>query len=400
METLDHLRKIARQSFYNTSHFPEKRGDQVIADYSKELDEDIAHITNLATTDESKAKLEETLSRYKQKYESLLSAWLHSHSNVASSFITGPANFPTERNRKRGEWADNKYNEFREWRKKALKAIERDLKEPVDELAMNRKKLENEKALHHIMVEANKIIRKNIPEVEKTDKLKELGLSDADVRKLFMPDYMGRIGYPSFALTNSSARIKQYEKRVAELESKEQAKGKEDEQIAFDDGEVILNYQLDRIQIVYAEKPSADTIAKLKSKGFKWSPSNRAWQRHLNNAGKYAVTEMTGVKFNAGAETTAQSKEDKIKQLVERGEKLKEPYFEKFLKRKGLTVEEYREMWDREKRQSIDVQWANSEEFYAWASALSEEEAKENKREGGIISKLNEKVTFTELFTK
>lgn len=57
---------------------------------------------------------------------------------------------------------------------------------------------------------------------------------------------------------------------------------------------VVENGPLNRIQIFFAEKPSDEMRSRLKKRGFRWSPSQGAWQRHLNNAGRYAVNEVLG----------------------------------------------------------------------------------------------------------
>lgn len=48
-------------------------------------------------------------------------------------------------------------------------------------------------------------------------------------------------------------------------------------------GEVTVrqNVEDNRLQLLFQGKPEPDMIAKLKSRGFKWSPRNQAWQRQL-----------------------------------------------------------------------------------------------------------------------
>ena len=47
-----------------------------------------------------------------------------------------------------------------------------------------------------------------------------------------------------------------------------------------------------RLQIIFDGKPEADVRAVLKKHGFKWAPSQGAWQRMLNPAGKYALNRV------------------------------------------------------------------------------------------------------------
>ena len=53
------------------------------------------------------------------------------------------------------------------------------------------------------MKATNKILRsKKLSEIEKHDKLKELGYSENGITQLFIPDCFGEIGFPSYIITN------------------------------------------------------------------------------------------------------------------------------------------------------------------------------------------------------
>ena len=75
--------------------------------------------------------------------------------------------------------------------------------------------------------------------------------------------------------------------RLAELESKAKAETKETER---PDGiNVVENAEADRLQIFFPGKPDSATIQNLKSRGFKWSPSNGCWQRQLTDNARYVL---------------------------------------------------------------------------------------------------------------
>ena len=118
VKTLSHLTQTATSAFSGISFDPEKRGASIVNDYSAELDEDIESIRALGAN-------EEQISRYKSNYETKLRGWLYSQSNIVSTMIAGPSNFPSERMRKRNQWADNHYSNFREWRTKVLNAYKK-----------------------------------------------------------------------------------------------------------------------------------------------------------------------------------------------------------------------------------------------------------------------------------
>lgn len=67
------------------------------------------------------------------------------------------------------------------------------------------------------------------------------------------------------------------------------ASGIEHREKAFPGGRIVLNKPLDRVQLVFDGKPDPDTIAMLKSRAFRWSPREGAWQRQLTQNGVWAA---------------------------------------------------------------------------------------------------------------
>ncbi len=116
-------------------------------------------------------------------------------------------------------------------------------------------------------------------------------LSEAEKKRLtsyIEKDYNAeKRPYNSFTLTNNNAKIKHTKQRIAELEKKDFLKGWK-----FESGKVIANKEVNRLQIVFDEKPEEELRAKLKLNGFKWSPSQKAWQRLLNQNAVRAVKRI------------------------------------------------------------------------------------------------------------
>lgn len=52
--------------------------------------------------------------------------------------------------------------------------------------------------------------------------------------------------------------------------------------ILISGGEAKINEAENRLQLIFEEKPDANQRQELKSNGFKWAPSQGAWQRQLN----------------------------------------------------------------------------------------------------------------------
>jgi len=99
--------------------------------------------------------------------------------------------------------------------------------------------------------------------------------------------YMQR-GY--YVVANRRAEIRRLKARLEVL-----AKAAERQHVELEGPsgcKVVQNVEANRVQILFDGKPDADVRAKLKGLGFRWAPSEGAWQRHLNNAGVYAAKQF------------------------------------------------------------------------------------------------------------
>ncbi len=93
-----------------------------------------------------------------------------------------------------------------------------------------------------------------------------------------------------YQLSNNSANIRRIEQRIEILKRNATRETKSEDY----QGVVTLveNAEANRVQLVFPGKPSAEVRAKLKSNGFRWSPSEGAWQRQLNNSAVYWAREL------------------------------------------------------------------------------------------------------------
>lgn len=71
-----------------------------------------------------------------------------------------------------------------------------------------------------------------------------------------------------------------------------------DMEIPFNGGTVIVNREADRLQIVYGQIPDDCTRKALKSCGFRWSPTFKAWQRMLTVKAVLAAEELLGINIS------------------------------------------------------------------------------------------------------
>lgn len=106
--------------------------------------------------------------------------------------------------------------------------------------------------------------------------------------------------HPSYAVANNSAEIRRMTGRVADLQRRLDAMQAAASTPAAAPKvvlgvQVIENQEVNRLQLIFPAKPDADTIARLKGTGWRWSPSFGAWQRQLTNAARHAVVYVLQV---------------------------------------------------------------------------------------------------------
>ena len=80
---------------------------------------------------------------------------------------------------------------------------------------------------------------------------------------------------PAWQLSNRNAEIKRTKDRLARLRQVDEM---EHTEIEFDGGTIVTNEEVNRVQILFDEKPDEATRSKLKTYGFRWSPREGAWQ--------------------------------------------------------------------------------------------------------------------------
>lgn len=283
---LQHLESKAVMAYNWTSFSPERRGKQLVTDYGNELLEDIAELQK----DESVSA--ESIADYKARYERLFSSYLSAKSNTFSAMITGPAKFNTRKHDKANRSEERHYEIFREWRIRAKKAIVRKaqpVKTFVSELDRYKAELLAVKQRHELSKQGNKIIAK----AKKSGEDITQYLTDTFNVQPHMLDWVKKFG---FNTVNNNANIKRIEGKIKELEAKESKR--EENPITnytFDGGTMCLNYEVDRIQIMFDNRPTKEELNTWKGKGlntFNWSPTANAWQRKITSNAWYCVRSM------------------------------------------------------------------------------------------------------------
>lgn len=222
-------------------------------------------------------------------------AYWSAEGRCMSSMITGPANFPVARNQKRLETAHKRMNEVGTHLQAAKRRLERIAfphgmsgairSADPDALDKLRAELADARQWHEMAKAANVILRKHGAEAK--PHLIAAGIR-ADVVERAM--WLAPNGKPwGLTTTNSNAKIKRIEDRIASLE-RMKARGTIEKE--SDGVRIVENAEAARLQLIFPGKPDGETIGKLKENGFRWSPREGAWQRHLNNASRWAAERV------------------------------------------------------------------------------------------------------------
>lgn len=140
------------------------------------------------------------------------------------------------------------------------------------------------------MKRANAALRR-----EDHDALVELGFTEGQIAKLREPDFAGRVGFPAYVFTNAGAEARRLRARIQRLERRQK---EESRSYVLEDGtRIVFNVEANRVQIVTPGKPDEARRRALKGCGFRWAPSEGAWQRHLSVNALWEACRVFGVPF-------------------------------------------------------------------------------------------------------
>lgn len=292
-ENFEDLFVLAVRAFTNTSHTPEVRALQYIRGYESDLQSDLAQLPKESHFD--------YIAKFKMRIEDLFRL----HSRCLSSMIIGLARFPTKRAQSASNSYDKAVQDFTKWRESYLKRAERakeEAKSPEEKLNDEWKPLkkdiiqtgasifaidtENYPAHRALFVSS---IYGKLERIALNGKSELLKMALELVEKL-SAGMVEKGGKPMFTKRHKVWKLPEVcEASKAKTEAREKL---DDVEIPFEGGKIVKCYADDRLQIYYDEKPPRDIIDRLKSNGFRWSPSNGCWQRQLTDNAYYAAARV------------------------------------------------------------------------------------------------------------
>lgn len=285
--------EAARTANDLNSHYTYREGSTT-ASYRRQVDE----ATELAERQKKRVdpmyheKIDRLLDLYCRKLAENLNDKYAIAARCPSMLVSGRANFPVQKKKKQNAAEERRLEEWKhiqglldKIRSVGTGGISSDDPQAVEKLEAKLAALEKNQEM---MKAANAAIRMKDP-AKGDAKLAELGYTPEDIAKLRAPDFCGRIGYPAYALQNNNANIRRIRGRIAELKKRTE---NTPEGWEFDGGRVVVNTAENRLQIIFDGKPDADIRTELKGEGFRWAPSQGAWQRQLTDNAMRAARRL------------------------------------------------------------------------------------------------------------
>lgn len=267
------------------------------ATYRSEVDKavKIAEAQKAKTDPMYHDKIDGLLDTYARKLADNMNQMYSIQARCPSVMIAGASNFPVSKKEKQNAAADRNMEEYNEIQKilDKIRATGQGGISSDDPLALVKlqQKLASLEATQRTMKAVNAYYRSHktldgCPNLS-GDMILKL---KADMASAW---HLEDKPFASFALSNNNANIKRTRERIAELEKRQTEAAPEG--WTFEGGEVVVNTAMNRLQILFDEKPDCSTKDLLKRNGFRWAPSQSAWQRQLTDNAISAAKKVTGV---------------------------------------------------------------------------------------------------------
>ena len=292
-----HINESAARTAHEANHMSDYGTNSQTNEYRSYVDE------AYAIGEERKKRYPEEAERIDylcDLYARKLSEWYNENFRVEamcpSVLISGAGNFPTRKKAKqnaRRESLMDKWKYIQSIRDRIARcgtdAIKSNDERAIEKLEL---KIERLTEAQETMKAVNAYYRKNktldgCPDLteEQTAKLKEAMSSGWHYEDK---------PFASYQLTNNGAEIRRLKERLAKLKEIKEAGTQEhsEEEVGIEGLTVVENTEAMRIQLIFDDKPDEETRALLKSYGFRWSPRFTAWQRNLNDNGKWAAKKV------------------------------------------------------------------------------------------------------------
>lgn len=237
-------------------------------------------------------EINDILDRYSRK----LAGWFNEMSRVdamcPSILVSGGSNFPVKKKERQNARRDVMWKKWEE-----IKGMLYRMKT----IGTGGIKASDEKAVYKLQValDAARELQEHMKAVNayyrKHKTLEGCDIVTEDERKSIedffarYPNVKNMKPYETYEFTNNNAKIHRLEDRIKEIQAIKDAGSSETEAAEYEGLKVVENTEAMRIQLIFDGKPEPEVRDILKSNGFRWAPSQGAWQRQLNRNGESAA---------------------------------------------------------------------------------------------------------------
>lgn len=244
--------------------------------------------------------------------------------NNVSWVVAGPANYNSKRYLKRLDAMENRFSDMEGKKSRYLKNTEDMLMKAMtddekvaywrngknkhgetiasdDPLAVEKMEahIEYLKEQHEKHVKWNRSIKQN-GDASKCEGMSESLKAEITMHIKKHPYFGNRYFYTDNENADIRSKVQRLErmKKARELASK-QAENGTCHELQTEALRLVVDNTIARVQLIFKDKPEEETRAKLKANGFRWSPSNGAWQR-INTPNGIAVAKRIFAELTNG----------------------------------------------------------------------------------------------------
>lgn len=242
-------------------------------------------------------KIDELADRFARKLAENINERNAIDARVPSLHVAGGSNFPVQKKHKQNAARDRNMGEYMEIRGllDKIRSTGRGGISADDALAVEKleAKLDGMKARQEHMKSVNAYFRKH----KTLEGCPGLSWEEANELQAAMARSWQKnpVPFPSFTLSNNNANIRRVQQRIDDLKNRSEFSG-----WTFPGGRAEINEAENRLQLFFDGKPPEEQRRALKSNGFKWAPSQGAWQRQLNREAIHAAGRMDFVRPEGG----------------------------------------------------------------------------------------------------
>lgn len=268
-----HIDEDAARRGLESYSFSDYKPGSATVEYRAQVDEvlGVAAEAKQQIPEEYHAELDRLTARYAAKLADWTNRKNRADAYYPSCMIAGPSGYNMRKHEKQMQRLDKIWSEYSQ-----IQALEEQIKNFTYKIKHRPIKAGDSGALDKLRAKVDELTKLQ-------EKMKQ---ANAEARKNGVD-----APYPAWALSNNRQNLKRYADRLAELE-KVKSTPTERTEDGGDGFHIVRNADIMRLQIIFDDKPDTDTRDTLKKNGFKWAPSQGAWQRQLNNNGEYALINV------------------------------------------------------------------------------------------------------------